>query len=256
MKLEETAMVGKPNELYLAEDREERAVRLAATGNFAEAVTLLKDAVEMRGKALGEADAGVAVPLDHLATVYCRLKQYAQAEDSYKQAQEILEKAYYPEHAAVGPVVEHLAECYIEQGKLEEAEPLLKKVLEIHQKTSRGERLDILSATRKLIHLYQKMGKYADAEAVLKKALTTSDTPWGPVEDFLFDQAVNCQEQGKDAEAETAYKKAISAYRQRCKIEGLIQSLRSYAGFLRKLDRKSEADQAEAAADLIGKGQG
>jgi len=171
----------------------------------------------------------------------------------FKRALAILEKAYYGEHAALGPVTEHLAECCIEQGNLEEAEPLLKKVLEIHQKTSRGERLDILHATRKLVHLYQKMKKWADAEALLKKAVQTADTPWGPVEDFLLDQAVTFQELGKDSEAEAAYKKAVDIYEQRCREEGLLEALRAYAGLLRKMGKNQEAEQMKTKADNLAR---
>lgn len=238
------------NPLYAADVLEQRA-KLAADAKEAE--KYVSQALELRSKTLGSEHQSVGETLAHLGAIYMREKNYAAAEESLKGAQAVLEKALYPEHAKLAPVVEQLADCCLAQGRLDEAEPLLKKVLEIHQKTARADKYDTLQVTRKLVHLYQKSGKWSDAETTLKKAVQAADTPWGPVEDFLYDQAVTFQAQGKDAEAESAFRKAIDAYRQRRKEDGLAEAMKQYAALLRKLGKNDEAARLDGELKAAAK---
>jgi tetratricopeptide (TPR) repeat protein len=239
------------NALYAAEVKEQQAARAETLGRYEEAASRLNEALRLKESELGPNAAAVAETHFALGRLDLLQKSYPAAEEQFKKAQTMLEAAYYPEHAKVGPVVEHLAECYLAQGRLEEAEPLLKKALEIHQKTSRADRPDILHVTGRLIHLYEKTGKWTDAEALLKKAVTAADTPWGPVEDFLYDQAITFQELGKNEDAEKSFKRSVDAYRQRAKWRGLEQVLRAYADFLKKLGRTQESDQLVAEAESL-----
>lgn len=239
------------NALYAAEVNEQQAARAEAHGRFDEAASRLKEALRLKESELGPNDAAVAETHFAIGRLFFLQKNYPTAAEQLRKAQAMLEAAYYPEHAKVGPVVELLAECCLAQGALEEAEPLLKKALEIHQKTSRADRPDILHVTAKLIHLYEKTGKWADAETLLKKAVISADTPWGPVEDFLYDQAITFQELGKNDDADKSFKRSVDAYRQRAKWGGLVHALRAYAEFLQKVDRKDESDKLRAEAERL-----
>lgn len=239
------------NVLYAAEVNEQQAARAEAHGRFDEAASRLKEALRLKESELGPNDAAVAETHFAIGRLLFLQKNYPSAAEQLKKAQAMLEAAYYPEHAKVGPAVELLADCCLAQGALEEAEPLLKKALEIHQKTSRADRPDILQVTAKLVHLYEKTGKWTDAETLLKKAVTSADTPWGPVEDFLYDQAITLQELGKNDDADKAFKRSIDAYRQRAKWSGLVHALRTYSEFLLKVDRKDESDKIRAEAERL-----
>jgi tetratricopeptide (TPR) repeat protein len=220
-------------------------------GDFPTAQALLQNAQRMRQLALGNDDPGLADIADELGFCYLESCRYEEANQQFKAALAILEKKFYPGHARHYPVLEHLADCLIRQNEYAEAEPILKRALEISEKTVSGEHRAIFELIWKLTNVYLKLEKYTDAEAVLAKALKQLDTPLGPIDEFRYQFAVISAALGKDKEAEAAFQQAIEGLQQRKDYKRLGDCLASFAEFLKKAGRLSEAETMSKHARLL-----
>lgn len=225
-------------------------------GDYGQAETLLKNAFRLRELALGANDQGLADIADELGLSYLRSGRHEEAEQQFKTALAILEKNFYPGHARHYPVLEHLGDCLAQRQEYAEAEPILKRALEISEKTVSGEHRAIFELIWKLAHVYQKLEKFGDAEAVLAKALKQLDTPLGPIDEFRYQLAVILASQGKDKEAETAYRQAIEGLENRRDFRRLAECLESFAGFLQKTGQTAQAEKASQRARLVQQAYG
>lgn len=230
----------------------DQARNMIHSGNFSEGERLLKAAYSQRESALGQDDAGLADILDELGLCLLKANRLEEAVKQFKAALAILEKHFYPGHSGHAPVLEHLGDCYVRQGEYAEAEPLFKRALEIREKTMSGEHRTIFELIWKLSHIYQKLDKFQDAEAVLAKGLKQLDTPLGPIDEFRYQLAVVSASQGKDKEAETAFRQAIEGLEQRRDYGRLVHCLTSFAAFLKKAGQTSEAEKVSKRAHLLG----
>ena len=237
--------------LFEADKAKIKAQQFERHGRLNDAEAHYRRSLEYTKKALGDSDPEVAKAMDRLATVLCAKSQYKEAEQLLVDALAMMEKAYYADHYNNAPIAEHLADCLSAQGRYQDAEPLMKRAMDIYSKTLVGDHHEIFQATQKLAEIQCHLSKYPDAEALLKKAVKATDTPLGPVEEILYDLAVVYQLQGKDADAETTYKQALSIFQQRDKYHRLADCLDSYAGFLEKKDRKSEAEPLRKQAAML-----
>lgn len=221
------------------------------SGQHEQAETLLKDAFRLRELALGKDDQGLASIADELGLSYMASGRYEEAEQQFKVALAILEKNFYPAHARHYPVLEHLGECLIARQEYAEAEPILKRALEISEKTVSGEHRAIFELIWKLSGIYQKLEKFSDAETILAKGMKQLETPLGPIDEFRYQLAVISASQGKDKEAEAAYRQAIEGLHRRRDYKRLADCLDSFAGFLQKQGQASQAELASRRARLI-----
>jgi tetratricopeptide (TPR) repeat protein len=237
--------------LFEADKAKIKAEHYERHGRWDQAVSHYQRSLELSRKALGDSDPEVGRAMDRLATAMCGKGQYKEAEPIFRDALALTEKAFYADHYDNAPIAEHLGDCLSAQGKYEEAEPLMKRAADIYGKTLVMDHHDIVKATQKTAEIQCHLGKYADAETLLKKAVKTADTPLGPVEEILYDLAVVYQLQGKNAEAETTYKQAISNFEMRDKFHRLADCLDSYSGFLEKQDRKGESEALRKQATLL-----
>jgi tetratricopeptide (TPR) repeat protein len=237
--------------LFEADKAKIKAQHFERHGRYDEAESHYRRSLELTKKALGDNDPEVAKTMDALARVLARKSQFKEAETLLREALALMEKAYYADHYNNAPIAEHLADCLSAQGRYEDAEPLMKRAMDIYAKTLVGDHHEIVRATQKLAEIQCHLNKYPDAETLLKKASKTADTPLGPIEEILYDLAVVYQLQAKDAEAETTYKQAIHIFQQRDKYHRLADCLDSYAGFLEKKDRKSDAEPLRKEAQML-----
>jgi tetratricopeptide (TPR) repeat protein len=237
--------------LFEADKAKIKAQHLERHGRWNEAESHYRSALDLTKKALGDSDPEVAKAMDNLATVLCRKSQFKDAEQLLRDALAMMEKAYYADHYNNAPIAEHLADCLSAQGRYDDAEPLMKRAMDIYSKTLVGDHHEIVRATQKLAEIQCHLAKYPDAETLLKKAAKAADTPLGPIEEILYDLAVVYQLQSKDADAKTTYKQAIALFEQRDKYHRLADCLDSYAGYLEKKDRKSDAEPLRKRADML-----
>jgi len=67
-------------------------------GEYAKAEPLLRQALEIRKKALGEQHPAYATSLNNLALLYRNMGEYAKAEPLFRQALELKKKALGEQH--------------------------------------------------------------------------------------------------------------------------------------------------------------
>ena len=103
-------------------------------GNYGKAEPLLKEALEIRQKVLGQEHPDTATNLNGLAMLYWVMGDHAKAEPLFKEALEIRRKVLGPEHPDTAQSLNNLAVLYKRMGDYAKAEPLYKEALEIYQK--------------------------------------------------------------------------------------------------------------------------
>ncbi len=237
--------------LYKSEKASREAHRFELMKKYNHAGPLFQEALELKQKALGADDPGVAQSMDDLGAHCLRTGDYQKADDLFKRAIAILEKAYYADHGHIAPVASHLGDCYGAQNKWEDAEAAYKRALDIYSKTLVADHHDILESTRKLAIAQRKQGKNDEAETLLKKAVKGSDTPLGPLEEFYFELALTQQAAGKNDDAAATFKDALRLFEQRDKPHREADCLDSYAKLLRATDKTSQAERLEKRARML-----
>lgn len=212
----------------------------AFQGNVKEAEPLLKQALEMREKVLGATHPNTAISFDNLAVLYYEQGKYQAAEPLWKKALLVWEQHDHPEAAKS---LNNLAELYKAQKRYEEAEPLLERAVAICERLSGINHPDVAAPLSNLALLYMELGKYKEGEPLLKRALAIREQALGAhhpdtlttrknLETFyrnwnfikqqrktempadtattFNNQAVLLYAQGKYAEAEPLYQRALA----------------------------------------------
>jgi len=140
-------------------------------GDYKAAEPYLKQALEIRKKALGEEHPDYATSLANLGVLYSDMGDYKAAEPYMKQALEIRKKALGEEHLDYASSLNNLGNLYYEMGDYKAAEPYYKKALEIRKKALGEEHPDYAKSLNNLGNLYLEMGDYKAAEPHYKQAL-------------------------------------------------------------------------------------
>jgi tetratricopeptide (TPR) repeat protein len=157
-------------------------------GPSAEAEQLYRQALAIYEKQMQpEHSYGTLFPMTNLAQLYIEQKKYILAESLCQQALTIAEQQFGSEDPRLCHRLNDLADCYCKQGKYTLAEPLYQRALAIdegvalqpeqwfgHRPNERILRilsLDVANALNRLAHLYSKQGKYAEAELLYQRAL-------------------------------------------------------------------------------------
>lgn len=120
---------------------------------------LLKIALEIREKVLGDEHPDTATTLRSLATMYSDLGRYEQAESMLLRVLEIRENVLGAEHKDSADSLHYLADLYRVQGKYEQAEQLQMRALAILEKVLGTEHPDTAAMLHNLALLYLDQGK-------------------------------------------------------------------------------------------------
>jgi tetratricopeptide (TPR) repeat protein len=107
---------------------ETRIVELNGRGQYADAVPLAKQVVDLRQKRTGTEDPDYASAISNLAMLYKSLGRFDDAEPLLEQSLAIRRKVLKPSDPLTVATIGSLAEIYGDEGKPEQAEPLLKQV--------------------------------------------------------------------------------------------------------------------------------
>ena len=157
------------------------AVLYQAQGRYAEAEPLCKRALAINEKVLGPEHPDVATSLNILAVLYWAQGRYAEAEPLYKRALAINEKALGPEH----PDCRHRSQQ--PRGALRGARPLCRGRASVTsapspsaRRRSVPEHPDVVIRLNNLAVIYQMQGRYAEAEPLYKRALAINEKALGP----------------------------------------------------------------------------
>ncbi len=234
--------------LYKSQAQECLANKAFDKGQWHLCEGLLRDALEKRQEALGNADSRSGAILDRLGQTYQFLNQLEQAAATFASAITLLEKAFYVGHASLAPVLEHSADCLIAQGQWADAEPFLKRALEINEKTLANEHRSTLRCVLKLSDTFLQLKRPAESEALLLKSMKFVETPLGPAEEFRYQVAVACLQQNKNEQAIEQIFRAIGVFRQRHNYGRLADCYDVYVQALTAVGRLTEAGSAKLEA--------
>jgi tetratricopeptide (TPR) repeat protein len=185
-------------------------------GKYADAERLFKHALAIHEKNHRANHPDVTWTLNKLADMYRELGKYTEAEVLYKRALEINEKsleAGHPEKFLIfymTGTLKNLADVYKLQGKYAEAERLHKRALEIKDIPT----VPSISPERayEAFKDFYAAGNYAEALVYARKyeALVQGNGANSEYAAALHNVALVYQAQGKLAEAEGLYKRALA----------------------------------------------
>ena len=133
-------------------------------GNSYRAGALLKRAVEMRTRILGEEHPDTLTSMNNLAYTYSDQGKWEEAKKLQVQDLEIAKRVLGEEHPDTLTSMSNLASTYSDQGKWEEAEKLGVQVLEIAKRVLGEEHPDTLTSMSNLASTYSDQGKWEEAE--------------------------------------------------------------------------------------------
>ncbi len=107
------------DDLKLAEAQRlnEQVLQLLQQGEYATAIPLAQQALEILEKVFGEEHPNVAQSLNNLGLLYNNQGEYAKAEPLYLRSLEILEKVFGEEHPNVAQSLNNLGLLYNNQGE-------------------------------------------------------------------------------------------------------------------------------------------
>jgi tetratricopeptide (TPR) repeat protein len=106
---------------------ETRIVELNSRGQYAEAVPLARQVIELRRKRSGSGDADYAAALANLALLDKNLGRLDEAQPLLEESLAIRRKLLKPSDPLLASTSAGLAEVYADEGKLDLAQPLLEQ---------------------------------------------------------------------------------------------------------------------------------
>ncbi len=141
-------------------------------GEYAEARSLLEQALAMREQVLGAEHPDLAQSLNDLAVLYIQIDMFKQAEPLIYRALEIRENVLGPEHSLVAQSLRNLGGLYYDQGEYTQAEYFARRAVAITEEVQEQEPLEFAKSLMDLGSSYTAMDKYVQAKAHLQRALS------------------------------------------------------------------------------------
>ncbi len=187
-------------------------------GNYAAAEPLYRQALDIKGTALGEDHPDFAISLNNLALLHNAMGNYAEAEPLFWQASNIWRAALGEDHPAYATSLRNLAELYHNMGNNAEAEPLYRQAVEIDRIALGEDHPDFAADLNNLAEFYRVIGNYAAAEPLYRQALKIKQTTLGEDHPSFASSLNNLAElystMGNYAEAEPLYWQALEIDRK------------------------------------------
>jgi tetratricopeptide (TPR) repeat protein len=195
---------------------------------YVEAERLLKQALELRKRLLGDEHLDVANSLNALAELYREWGRYRDAEPLYQQALSMKKRLLEEEHPDVATILSNLAELYHRQWRLSELEPLYLNALKLKKRLLGEEHQDVATILNNLAEFYSSQGRYTEAERLYKQALDLRKRALGENHQDVAQTLNNLARlyciQGLYTQAESLFKKALKIGRCRLGEENLYVS--------------------------------
>jgi tetratricopeptide (TPR) repeat protein len=180
----------EPAELTEARELTESAVKLYNDGNYKEALTPAKRALEIREKSLPPDDERVIDAVANLAAIQAGLNNFGQAEELYKRVVRTTEKTGGAKSLYAADALDMLAWLHHLKGDPSQAEDDYKQELAIREKVTGPEGKGIARTLLKLAQLYQFEGELTKAEPLYQR-LIAFDTKSFPDAKVLVSDALN-----------------------------------------------------------------
>lgn len=149
-------------------------------GQYRDATELLRGALEIRERLLGEKHPDTATVYNNLANAYYDMGDYAQAQEFYQKALDIEEKTLGLEHPYTAATFNNLGLVYADVGDYTRALEFHRKALDIREKVFGAEHPETAATYNNLANVFADVGDYAQALAYYQKALDIEEKTLGP----------------------------------------------------------------------------
>jgi tetratricopeptide (TPR) repeat protein len=147
------------------------------SGDLAAAEPPLREALNLRERALGMHHTLTAQSLNDLAGLLYQSGRYDEATAIYKQALPIHREVYGPEHPEVATITNNLGRSELVAGHIDEAEPLLRQSLAMFQKFE-GDNYDgLVAPLNSLAMIDAYRGRLSTAFGEIQKADSIARLP-------------------------------------------------------------------------------
>jgi len=157
-----------------------KAQELMKAGNFAEALPIAQQALEIREKKLGPDHPGTAGSLMLLANIHDAQFHFYKALPLYQRAVTIREKALGPDHPQTAASLARVARIYSILGFFDKGLPLAQRSLKIREKVLGPENPQTAHSLIILGFLYGQMGLQDKGLSLIQQALRITEKTLGP----------------------------------------------------------------------------
>ncbi len=185
-------------------------------GLYQEALPLVRQALEIRRRLLGDGDLAVAESRYELASLHWRQGDFAAAEPLYESALATRERLLAGDHPDLAASLNGLAILHWNQGRYRRAEPLYLRALEIREAGLGPEAPEVAASLDNLAILYKDQGRDDQAKPLYRRSLALREKRLGPdhpeVATSLSNLGELYREQGRAAEAEPLYRRAVTIW--------------------------------------------
>jgi tetratricopeptide (TPR) repeat protein len=248
---------------------EQKARLLGAAGRWREAVAPLRQAVELKARALGPRHPDVAEALLSLAREMKGPTEYDEALATARRALDILERAYGPDHPETARAWKALGQIHRDRGEFWEELIYARRFLALQERLAGPESLDVAGGRWSLATALSNLGQFEEALAEYQAALSVFQATYREVGDrqlqiaSLMGNVAGMRYQlGEDAQALRAAEEALQIHLRVAGPEDpkLVHPLYGVGLALSALGRGAEADgyfqRAYAAAQRLGEDNG
>jgi CHAT domain-containing protein len=222
--------------------------KLYRGGRYADALPLLKRALDLRRRHLGAEHPEVVKALNDLAFFLQQAGRYADAEPLHREALAIKRKTLGPEHPSTATSLNNLGMNLLERGLPGPAETPLREALAIRRKMLGEEDADTASSYNNVALSLDAQGKYAAAEGYFRTGLAICRRVLGEQHPYTATSYNNVASvldaQGKYARAEPLCRTAL-ALRRELLGERHPDTANSYSNLASNLALQGEYAQAE-----------
>ncbi len=243
-------------EQELREQPEIQATLMQAIGNvyrnlglYDLAEPLLRSALELRQRVLGDDHLAVAQSLNNLGIVLRQRGDYDGAEPLFHRAVEIRRRELGDSNPQVAESLNNLALLYQERGRYPEAEELFREAIDIARRAPEGSGAELASLLNNLAILLTEMADWARAEPAFREALELRRQTLGDqhplVAESLNDLGVFLGMQGATVEAEPLLSEALAMRRQLLGNEhpATAESLNNLGRLMREVGQLERAEE-------------
>gem|GEM_PF-2518177 len=182
------------------------------SGQYDEAFTWFKKALEIVEKVLGKDHPSTATTYNNIAAVLDNQGKYDEAFTWFKKTLEIKERELGKDHPSTATTYNNIAGVLDNQGKYDEALALYQKALVIREKVLGKDHADTATTYNNIAWVYKNQGKYDEALAWYQKALEIFEKVLGkdhPSTATTYNNIAGVyKNQGKYDEALALYEKA------------------------------------------------
>ncbi|MBI4355714.1 MAG: tetratricopeptide repeat protein [Candidatus Omnitrophica bacterium] len=229
---------------------------------YAEKTTAAEEAVKAAEQAFGPNAPQVADRLIELASWNRACFNDDAAEIQFRRALAIREQAFGKENLQVADVLFELANLYEIHDRYAEIEPLYERALAIEEQNVGPDSPWLCGMLEELIHVYCVQGKLAKAGSAFDREVAIAERSPSPAfqvqtdPDALLETATQLPHGAFDnggCQAEIRYKHVLATWERTLGKDHpkVATVLERYAGFLRDVGRKEEAEMLEARAKNI-----